>query len=874
MAHRIKTTLNSGWRFHKGDIDSTVNDLTTEEWQMVNLPHTWNDRDAFDEIPGYYQGVCWYVKVFPVSLEWKGKTAVLLFEGANQNAEVHLNGDLLGTHVGGYTAFGFELSEGLNYGEMNTIAVRLTNERDDHIPPLRADFTFYGGIYRNVSVMVTEPIHFDWGSYASDGVFIETPEVNEQDALVSVHGSIANQSGTGRQITIETTILDQSSHIVAQGTSKLSLSPNSKTDFSMDDLEISSPNLWSPERPYLYQVIAQIKEADQAAALLDEKVIPLGLRWFEFDDENRFWLNGKPLKLIGSNRHQDFEGLGNALLDDYHVNDFKQIKDLGFNFVRLAHYPQAPEVYRMCDELGLLVWSEIPVVSSITHSAQFFQNCLEMQREHIRQTRNHPSVVFYGYMNEIFISLQFRRLSDEERQREVKAILDLANQLEALTKAEAPDRYTVMAVHHNQSYNEHGLTDIPDVVGWNLYFGWYYQRFEDLSRFLAEQHARYPEQRMIVSEYGPGADVRIHSRTPSVQDFSQDFQFALHASYLKQMMSLPYLSGFAAWNFADFGSNHRGDTIPNINQKGLVNYNRTEKDVCGLYRACFKDEPVVCIASRNYAHRTGMEQAEDAGFCSDNVKVFSNQGQIELKLNGKSLGPKQVIDYEVNFDVPFTHGENLLMAVSENGHSDEMVINYTILPFYLDSAGAIDLAVNVGAEVSFYDPDTRVMWIPDRPYTPKAWGYVGGAPYTETRRQTRPGISQDIKGTDCNPLFQTFVAGIKSYRFDVPDGNYQVTLLFADHISRSQQTSLMYNLSARETLGSEAEVREFGVRVNGNIVIDKLNLEEDYGSFRAVTFQVSVHADKGTGIQVDFQPVSGKALLSGIRLSSQPSATF
>ncbi len=869
-AQRLLTSINSGWKFHQGDIDSQVNEINTENWEIVNLPHTWNVSDAFNETRGYYRGAGWYVKKLSAPMDWKGKRVFFKFEGANQTTELFLNGELIGKHLGGYTGFGFDLSNNLKYGEINTISVKVDNAHDGNIPPLRADYTFYGGIYRNVWLLVAEPIHFDLSNYASDGVFIDTPEVNEKKALVTVHGSLVNNTLDKKTVIIETTVIDKNNAVVANKSSKLVLGPNSKSEFSLENMEIHSPNLWSPDNPYLYKTITQISEDRKNSIILDKMVLPMGLRWFNFDDQNRFCLNGKPLKLVGASRHQDYKNLGNALTDDYHYNDYKHIKELGFNFVRLAHYPQAPEVYKTCDELGLLVWSEIPIVSGVTVSKEFSNNCIEMQKEHIRQTRNHPSVVLYGYMNEVIISLQFnRRLEEQDRQKTVNRIIELANQLDDLTKAEAPDRFTVMAMHHNTGYNEYGLTEIPDVVGWNLYFGWYYNTIEDLGKFLAEQHNMYPNQRMIVSEYGPGTDVRIHSTTPNATDFSEDFQYVMHASYLKQMMNLPYLAGFAAWNYADFGSSGRADAIPSINQKGLVNYDRSEKDVCGLYRAYFLNDPIIYIASRNFTLRTGIEQDKGTGICNDNVKIFTNQQEIELKLDGKVIGKKKVTDHEVNFNVPFNNGKNILTASDNNGHSDQVTIEYNVLPFHLDSGGVKDLAVNVGSDVSFYDPGTKVMWIPDRQYTEKSWGYIGGAPYTVQRRQLQTGVTQNILGTDCNPLFQTFVEGITGYRFDVPDGQYKLTLLFQEYNDPNGRNRLIYNLSTDDSSKDRKE-REFDITINGEKAISKLNLERDYGSLRAVTFDFIINAENGKGIKVNFNPLSGVALLSGIRITCIP----
>ncbi len=866
MAQRINFSINSVWRFHKGALESDVNDIKTGMWDIVNLPHTWNVNDAFDESHGYYRGVGWYAKELEVPLEWKGKRIVIYFEGANQKTEVFVNGHLCGDHVGGYTAFAFDMSEQLKYGEKNTIGVKVDNSHDDDIPPLSADFTFYGGIYRNVRIVVTEPIHFDLVDYASAGIFVETPLVNEETASATVRGIIVNSTSEKKEVIIETTILDEDNRLVGKKTLRTELVPDSKKDFLLENVSVQSPKLWSPDDPYLYRIVTLIKENQEGGVVLDKLSLPLGLRWFNFDSNGEFQLNGKPLKLIGTNRHQDIQGKGNALSDEYHYNDFKHIKELGFNFVRLAHYPQAPEVYRTCDELGLLVWSEIPIVNTITESEEFYRNCLNMQREHIRQTYNHPSIVLYGYMNEQFLLLEYSRASKSEKEQKARKIVKLAQELNELTKEEAPERYSVMALHGSQTYNEWGLADVPDVVGWNLYFGWYYQELDDLTEFLSEEHAKYPKRPMIVSEYGPGADVRVHARNPVAWDYSEDFQYKLHASYLKQMMNMPYLAGFAAWNFADFGSEIRNDAIPFVNQKGLVNFDRTEKDVCSLYRAWFSEKTVVHIASRNFTNRAGVEDSERIGVCLDSIKIFSNHKIVELKLNGKSLGKKQVQNYEVNFEVPFQDGANLLEAISEDEYSDQIRIDYTVVPTNIGENGIKELAVNVGSNVSFYDRNCRVLWMPDKEYTPKSWGYIGGSPYVTEGKPPKTGISKNILGTDCNPLYQTFVEGITGYRFDVPDGKYKLTLCFQEYVTRDNKDDLIYNFLNGNDPESDKGYREFNVMVNDEVVLENFSLERNYGSLRAVPFDFEIIAVNGEGVKVDFHSNEGKALLSGIRI--------
>lgn len=848
--------------------------LNPADWTRVNLPHTWNNEDAFDEEDGFYQGPGWYAKVLSIPADWKNKQVFLDFEGANQETEVYINGKKVGKHIGGYTAFSFNLSSFLEFGKDNLLTVRVTNEFNEDIPPLRMDYTFYGGIYRNVRLIVTDPVHFDMSNDASDGVFTKINTISHDIADVSLFGKIVNTLKQNQSIWIETRIIDHKQNVVVSENREVTLPAGKDYDFESGNVLVQNPLLWSPDNPYMYNVITRIYSTGQNKILLDEVVIPLGLRWFEFDEQNRFVLNGKPLKLVGTNRHQDMPGKGSALQDEDHQNDFKHIKDMGFNFVRLAHYPQAKAVYNMCDRLGLLVWSEMPGTVGITQSKAFTENCLNMQREHIRQTRNHPSVVFYGYMNEVMIQLFSsgnKNMPEAERRQIADATVELAKKLEALSKKEAPDRKTVMAVHvtsyFEDGYNKYGLTDVPDVLGWNLYFGWYYGDKEDLSPFLAEQHERYPNRPLIVSEYGPGADVRNHSETPKSWDFTEDYQVIMHESYLGQMMNMPFLAGFAAWNFADFGSERRGDAIPHVNQKGLVNFDRSEKAVANLYRARFSNEPLLCIALRNYTRQAGMEDNAGSGVSKHAVKIFSNSGNVELFLNGISLGTKKVSLQTVVFDVPFKDGHNELKAIDNNGMEDQIAVDFELYstPLEVDDQKAI--AVNVGAHWSFYNPSSKVLWMADRKYTPGLWGYEGGAPLIKTAgRQPKTGISNDILGTENDPLFQTFNEGIESYRFDVKGGLYEVEVCFVEPNRNTREEELIYNLSAEEKTEVKEGSRVFSMEINGERVLDNLNLAKQYGPMRATTYKFQIYAKDNEGIKVKFIPIEGQPLLSGIRV--------
>jgi beta-galactosidase len=869
-AQRINYTINSGWYFRLGDCSDFSGKINPSEWQIVNLPHTWNAVDAFNDVKGYYRGAGCYLKELRVPTEWKNKRVNLYFEGANQETEVYVNSTKVGSHNGGYTAFSFDISSFLKFDEKNLIMVRMNNRHNENIPPLGADFNFYGGIYRNVRLIVTEPIHFSTNDNASDGVFVETPNVSEQKAFINVSGHIENNLPEKKNVEVETIITDNNNNVIVSKTINIVLLPNKTGDFKIEKIEIDNPNLWSPNAPYLYKLTTIIKNKGKETIVFDAVNLPVGLRWFGFDEQNRFLLNGKPLKLIGTNRHQDFKGKGNALTDSYHWNDFKKIKDLGFNFVRLAHYPQAKEVYRACDELGLLVWSEIPIVNEITQTNEFTDNCLLMQQEHIRQTRNHPCVIFYGYMNEIFIKMsQNKNLTEDGRKQIAEKTVELAKRLNALTKAEAPDRKTVMALHYDEAYNKYGIANIPDVIGWNLYFGWYYETLEDLSRFLSEQHSRYPNRPMIVSEFGTDADIRNHTTSPMPWDFSEDYQYKFHSSYLKQMLEMPYLAGFASWNFADFGSNGRANAIPFVNQKGLVTYDRIEKDICGLYRAYFSEKPIVHIALTHYTKQSGLENTENKGKCITSVKIFSNGKEVELTLNGKSLVRKVVIDKTVDFMVPFIDGQNQLVATDERGINDKITIQFVLIPTQLNQFKVTELAINVGSKQTFFETESQTLWLADKEYTSGSWGYSGGSPYIQKDvRIPKTGVNSNIIGTNSNPLFQTFVEGINSYRFDVKDGTYVVTLCFEEYNTKKPKDAVLYNLSSVESDKTHEGVREFNVNINNTKVLEKLNLFRDFGPLKAVTYEFTISAENGSGIKVDFQSVSGKSVLSGIKIKS------
>lgn len=851
-AQRVQVTINDGWRFSYKESASSDND-----WEDIRIPHTWNNYDAFDDKAGYYRGEAVYRRKLYIPDEWISKSIYIKFEGVNQDATVFLNGQELCRHKGGYTAFRARLDGTVTPGE-NLLEVRVSNAHNRDIPPLNADFTFYGGIYRDVRIEVVSPVHFDMDNCASDGVFIRAEEEIDGSYSLDIKGMIANRTSGRGKFLIKSRILDREGRTIAAEDLKTNCASDSNAQFQLKRMKISSPILWTPENPYLY--VAEMSIYDNSGNLSDRLSIPFGTRTYRFDGEG-FYLNGEKYTLRGACRHQDLEGLGNALPNDVHIKDFEDIKSLGFNFVRLAHYPQDPEVYRMCDRLGLLVWSEIPVVNQITNSQAFFENAVQMQKEHIRQTFNHPSIIIYGYMNEVLIKMLSDSRMQKERKDSIAAnTIRLARELQDVTKAESSERYTAMAVHYHEGYNQYGITEIPDIIGYNLYFGWYYETLSDLKRFLDEEHRRYPDRPIIVSEYGAGSDIRIHSDNPRSWDFSEEYQLLFNQSFTSQFNEMPYLAGYSLWIYSDFGSASRGDTVPFVNQKGLVTFDRHPKSSAYLYRALFSKEPIIKIAEENNTERSCLETSR--GCAVQTIRVISNENSVELFLNGARVGTNPVVDGIATFSLEMASGINHIEAVSDSGIRDAIDITVEIVPRDLSNWDGDRIGVNVGSHLYFRVGNTT--YIPDVIQEGDClWGRKGGVIREKTDRQVKTGISNNIKLTEYDHLYQTFCEDIESFHFNVQDGIYRVTLHFVEGNPASASKDLIYNLSqGGDTQAGGARV--FSVGINGCLLVGNLDLEHDYGRFNAVDIPVIINTDSDNGVTVTFHKETGKTTLSGI----------
>lgn len=866
---RVVYTINDGWKFTKGSpFEAQLTGCDDSSWETVNIPHTWNDKDADDETPGFYRGPVWYRKQLFIDKSQEGRQAVIYFEGANQEVRFYLNGQFVGEHKGGYTRFCFDITPHLCYGQENLLAIYVNNVYNPNIPPLSADFTFFGGIYRDVYLQFMNPVHIATNDYASSGVYIRTPEVNNSAASVEITTLLTNDMPQATEIRVENIICDADGKEVKKTQAEVKLAAGeTKTDISKK-IKIDSPRLWDIDDPYRYMVYTRILDK-RKGTLLDEVVNPLGLRWFKFDSEKGFFLNGKGRKLIGTARHQDYFQKGNALRDELHVQDVLLLKEMGGNFLRVSHYPQDPVIMEMCDKLGIVTSVEIPVVNAVTETEEFLHNSVEMAKEMVRQDFNRPSVMIWGYMNEIFLRRPYtegKQLEDYYRFTE-----KVARALEATIREEDPSRYTMMAYHNMPQYYEDAhLTEIPMIQGWNLYQGWYEPDINEFQRLLDRAHKAYKGKVLMVTEYGPGVDPRVHSYQPERFDFSQEYGLVYHKHYLNEMMKRPFIAGSSLWNLNDFYSESRVDAVPHVNNKGVVGLNREKKDVYWFYKTALSHRPILVIGNREWKSRGGVVNTAQKE-CIQSVPVFSNAEEVELFVNNKSLGKKKIEDNYALFDVPFVGGENLLEAVAVAGDNklrDMLRIQFQLVGSQLkdEAVPFTELNVMLGSPRYFEDRAANVAWIPEQEYKPGSWGFIGGTSYRrQTGFGTMLGSDIDIHGTDMNPIFQTQRVGIKSFKADVPNGEYSVYLHWAELESDKEREALVYNLGA-DSEQTFAGNRSFGISINGTTVSDDFNVARDYGYARAVIKKFVITVKDGKGVSVDFHKKEGEPILNAIRI--------
>ena len=612
--------FNAKWAFSK--MATEIPTAIDRKWDFVNLPHSWNAIDGQDGGNDYYRGTAYYAKTLDkLDLPQAGKY-YLEINGANSSAEVYLNGKKLASHDGGYSTWRVDITDSLDRDNLFVIAV--DNSANDRVYPQVADFTFYGGIYRDVNIICVPDSHFDLEYYGGPGIAV-TPEVTGTDAKVKVETYITNKKDDQ---TVKYTVFD------AEGKALDTACGGNTAEF-----EIKNVHLWNGRKdPYLYSLKAELCQGDE---VLDTVCTRFGCRTFEIDPENGFILNGKEYPLRGVSRHQDRWGFGNALTKEHHEEDMDLICEVGATTIRLAHYQHDQYFYDLCDERGMVVWAEIPYISQ--HMATGRENTISQMKELIIQNYNHPSIVVWGLSNEITMKGD----TDPDLIENHNILNDICHEMDKT-------RLTTIAVVSPTGI-ESPYLQIPDVVSYNHYFGWYGGDTGMNGPWFDKFHKRWPNIPIGCSEYGCEA-LNWHTSDPRQGDYTEEYQSFYHEELIKQLFTRKYIWATHVWNMFDFGADARAEGGENgQNHKGLVTFDRKyKKDSFYAYKAWLSDDPFVHICSKRY-----VDRVEDV----TKVTIYSNQPEVELFANGMSLGKKTAEDHFFYYEVP-NIGETDLYAVA------------------------------------------------------------------------------------------------------------------------------------------------------------------------------------------------------------------
>lgn len=613
---------------------------------VLDLPHTWNAVDGQDGGNDYWRGTCCYEKKFKKpEFDAEKELVYLQFHGVNASARVILNGKEVCTHDGGYSTFRGDVT-GLLEAE-NEMLVYVDNSVNTKVYPQKADFTFYGGIYRDVELLTVSKAHFDLDYFGGTGMKV-TPEVEGKDAKILVETWNNTENGE-----VKVTLFDAERNIVAEGNGE-------KTTLHVTDV-----HLWNGVNdPYLYSVHAQLWVDGELA---DEIETSCGVRYFHFDPDRGFFLNGKPYNLHGVSRHQDFKGIGNAITKEHHDRDMELIREVGANTIRLAHYQHDQYFYDLCDRYGMIVWAEIPYISE--HLADGNENTISQMKELIVQNYNHPCIITWGLSNEITIS----------GRRYKKQMLKNHHVLQKMVKEMDLTRVTTLACYAVCPH-WHPVAHISDIVGWNLYLGWYVPGFFLNDLWIGLWRLLYPKRCLGFSEYGAEGMPNLHSAKPRRGDNTEEYQNKYHEYMLECFKRHPYMWGNYVWNMFDFAADARnqgGD--PGMNHKGLVTFDRKlKKDCFYLYKAYWTEDPFVYLAGRRYEYRT--EAVTE-------ITVYSTCGEVSLYNNGKLVETKKgnrVFKFKMTME-----DENHL-EVKAGNCTDAAVIYKTDKPLPEYSAAKVD----------------------------------------------------------------------------------------------------------------------------------------------------------------------------------------
>lgn len=618
--------LNQGWRFIQED--KGLPESLPLDWESVDLPHSWNAIDGHDGNGSYDRGKYWYAKTFKTPKQpLAGGRVFVEILAAGQQATVYVNGQEAVYHEGGYSIFRADITDMCKKDEENLLVVACDNSHKDSVYPQSADFTFYGGLYRGVNLISVPDTHFDLEYYGGPGIMVTPKPCDCGGATFEIVSYVKNPD---ENFTVLYYIYDADGNEVA--------SACRPADDTAVKICVPDAKKWDIDSPYLYTVVARLQRRNE---IYDEVSTKAGVRSFSCDPDKGFIINDVQTPLRGVSRHQDQLYKGNALTREDHYEDARIIKELGANTIRLAHYQHSQDFYDACDEMGFIIWAEIPFISVMNKDPDAHQNCISQLKELIVQNYNHPSICFWGISNEILIGGISEKLVENHKE------------LNALAKEMDPTRLTTIA-HVSMTPIEGPMHGITDVESYNHYFGWYGGKMEDNGPWLDNFHKVHPEICLGMSEYGCEGIITYHGPNPACKDYSEEYQALYHEHMAKVFDERPWIWSSHVWNMFDFGCAARNEGgVAGRNNKGLVTMDRkTKKDSYYIYKAYWNKEPMVHLCGKRYAQRAGE---------TTQIRVYSNQPEVTLYLNGEQID-KQSADKVFVFEVALADGFNVIKA--------------------------------------------------------------------------------------------------------------------------------------------------------------------------------------------------------------------
>jgi beta-galactosidase len=653
-AGRVDTVIDGQWRFSyfgsNAGAGTEAVSFNDSAWTTLDLPHTWNVFDGQDGGGNYARGFGWYRKHYTVDSQYSGKRVYLFFESVGQKAHVWVNGTPAGNHLGGYAAFCYDITELVNFGADNLIAVRADNASTSsvsslNIIPRSGDFNKVGGICRKVHIIITDPVHVTLLDYASPGVYLTPTNVSSVSADLSIKTLVRNAASMAQNVTVRAVIKDTGGAVVDTLTLTLNTAAGTTTEF-LQNTTIANPHLWNGRNdPYLYKVTIEI---ETGGAVVDSVEQPLGFRYFSVDANSGFFLNGQYLDLHGVAMHEDRRDKSRAISDADREQDHALMMEMGCTWIRPSHYQHAEKFYDLCDETGIVISTEIPIVDGIEFSTAFVDNCKDQLRELIRQNYNHPSICFWLLYNELTTSGSETVISE----------------LNTLAHQEDATRLTGCA--HNNTSDTAAWSYVTDTLAYNRYMGWYGSSPEGFAPWADSIHASRSADEIGIMEYGAGANTAQHQIPPVYPGptsafHPEEYQTLYHEVYWKAMKVRPFLWCKTIWNGFDFAVDSRNEgSQPGLNDKGMVTRDRSiKKDAFYWYKANWTTEPMVYITSR----RLTPQQT-----CPQYVKIYSNCQTVELFINGVSYGTQDGADCIFQWNgIALRAGSNTVRAVGISG---------------------------------------------------------------------------------------------------------------------------------------------------------------------------------------------------------------